>query len=405
MSSLAAQAELQARVASPGRSTCYRCFRPTPLCYCERLEQIPNRTRVVIVQHPREQFHPINTARMVEGSLQQCEVLRGPLRTLGQRFAALHLPQDTALLYPSADAVDLADIPQPRCPSTVVVLDGTWHQAKTLLRDLPELAQLPRVRFTPEAPSEYRIRKEPHLHCLSTLESVVLVLARIEPALDVTPLTELFREVIDRNIAARKPTSGEGRFRWRGRGKPFQLPDSFREPLHESVVMYAESARSSVTLARSPRPMVVVGQRLEDGAELRLWLKADDLPSERLLAHLGQTPEGFASQAIAAGVARERLENFVGKRRVVCFHPSTIALLEGLGLAIERETSLKGTYCDWKRAQPQPPERWGSLDEICVRERLSGPSDAGAGGRPALRTAQTLALWTFLRTQAALPSR
>src|SRR6185295_8602021 len=52
----------------------------------------------------------------------------------------------------------------------LVVIDGTWPQAKKLLKLNPALLQLPRVGLRPRRPSNYRIRSEPAEHCLSTLE-------------------------------------------------------------------------------------------------------------------------------------------------------------------------------------------------------------------------------------------
>ena len=47
-----------------GRPTCERCRRPAKVCYCRFVEPIETRTRVVILQHPRERDMAIGTARM-----------------------------------------------------------------------------------------------------------------------------------------------------------------------------------------------------------------------------------------------------------------------------------------------------------------------------------------------------
>ena len=85
------------------------------------------------------------------------------------------------LLYPGPDALDLAEAP-PRGPVTLVVLDGTWWQAKKLFQQNPELASLPRYSLSPSSPSRYRIRREPALHCISTIEAIGEALSLLEPA-------------------------------------------------------------------------------------------------------------------------------------------------------------------------------------------------------------------------------
>ena len=46
------------------RPICGRCLRPETVCYCAELTTIETRTRIVILQHPRERGMPIGTARM-----------------------------------------------------------------------------------------------------------------------------------------------------------------------------------------------------------------------------------------------------------------------------------------------------------------------------------------------------
>ena len=46
------------------RPTCYRCLRPRVSCVCGLITPVDNRTRVVIVQHPRERRHPFGTVRL-----------------------------------------------------------------------------------------------------------------------------------------------------------------------------------------------------------------------------------------------------------------------------------------------------------------------------------------------------
>ena len=49
--------------AKPGtfRRVCYRCHKAAIVCVCDGVERVLNRTGIVILQHPRERFHPIGT--------------------------------------------------------------------------------------------------------------------------------------------------------------------------------------------------------------------------------------------------------------------------------------------------------------------------------------------------------
>src|SRR5450432_4674900 len=60
---------IHVRGVQESREMCWRCRRPSRVCYCAAVQPIATRTRVVILQHPRESSVPINTARIAELSL------------------------------------------------------------------------------------------------------------------------------------------------------------------------------------------------------------------------------------------------------------------------------------------------------------------------------------------------
>jgi DTW domain-containing protein YfiP len=151
------------------------------VCFCASLRRVKTRTKVVILQHPRERDVPINTAKIVELQLERAERHVGiKLSELPALRAQLNDPEAPAiLLYPGEGSRDLAQEP-PEGPVTLCVLDGTWWQAKKLFQQNPELAALPRYSLSPSAPSRYRIRREPELHCVSTIEAIGQALEVLE---------------------------------------------------------------------------------------------------------------------------------------------------------------------------------------------------------------------------------
>jgi DTW domain-containing protein YfiP len=78
-------------------------------------------------------------------------------------------------------ARDLATLPQRDRPAHLVILDGTWSHTHGLYRDNPWLHAVPPFSITPDAPSRYRLRREPKKHFLSTIESIVQALQILEP--------------------------------------------------------------------------------------------------------------------------------------------------------------------------------------------------------------------------------
>ena len=163
------------------REMCWECRRPMRVCYCAAVRPIETRTRVVILQHPRESDVPINTARIAELALSNSTLHVGLdfARDSGLKAALSDPAAPPVLLYPSNDAKDLA-LEAPPGPVTLVVIDGTWWQASKLFKLNPFLHALPRYGLAPSEGSRYRIRREPAAHCLSTIEALEAALSLLE---------------------------------------------------------------------------------------------------------------------------------------------------------------------------------------------------------------------------------
>ena len=65
----------------------------------------------------------------------------------------------------------------------LILIDGTWAEAKRMIKDSPTLVQIcQQVQFTADNESIYDVvRKEPEKHCISTLEACSHALTLLEP--------------------------------------------------------------------------------------------------------------------------------------------------------------------------------------------------------------------------------
>jgi DTW domain-containing protein YfiP len=167
-------------LSPPPRLVCERCFRPRSVCFCAELKPVATKTRVVILQHPRERDVGIGTVRLARLGLAGCQLRRDVDFSDDPVVRQVLASGNAYLLFPGPDAIDVetADFPS---PITLVVLDGTWTQAQKLLKANPGLALLPRLRLSPLAPSLYgQIRREPAAHCVATIEAIAHVLGYLE---------------------------------------------------------------------------------------------------------------------------------------------------------------------------------------------------------------------------------
>ncbi len=184
------------------RAACTRCLRPTTGCYCAHLHPVPSRTRVVFLQHPRERRVAFGTARMAHLALPNSELHVGVDFDDHPRVRALAAAPygETVVLYPAPDAVEPEDLPRDACRN-LLVIDGTWIQARKMFARNALVRSLPRVGFAPYLPSRYRIRREPAPHCRATIEAVVEALERFEhDDTKFRPLLRAFDHMVEQQI-------------------------------------------------------------------------------------------------------------------------------------------------------------------------------------------------------------
>ena len=225
------------------RPTCARCRRPQSVCYCAALPSLETRTRVVVLQHPRERDVAIGTAHMATLCLPRAELHVGLRWDESPALArVLEDPERPAvLLYPGDDATDVLTEP-PAGPVTLVVVDGTWSQAKTVVKGSALLRALPRFSFTPPAPSEYRIRREPKATYVSTIEALMHVLGALEGDPErFRALLNPFRAMVDAQVDCANRLHG-ARLRHPRKARPSpRVPSVFRERAHDLVCVVGEA--------------------------------------------------------------------------------------------------------------------------------------------------------------------
>lgn len=185
---------------------CPRCQKPLPLCICDSITPIENRIPLLILQHPQEQDRALGTARLTALHFKDAVLKIGLSwpslsKALGRPVAD---PSRWAVLYlGSAKVADLdtdSDIVAINRKGEVedhqrailkdiegiVLLDGTWSQAKALWWRNAWMLKCQRVILGPKHPSRYgKLRREPRRDGLSTIESAAMLLSALEKRPDI----------------------------------------------------------------------------------------------------------------------------------------------------------------------------------------------------------------------------
>jgi len=228
----------------PPSADCPICLKPPALCVCAEVVPIANRVSLLILQHPQEQDKTLGTARLLAHSLTDATLQVGLswpslTKALGRpadplRWAVLYLgsakaepEREVTVLDGKGNAAADQDKQLGRIDG-VVILDGTWSQAKALWWRNPWVLKCKRVILGPRQPSRYgRVRTEPRKDSLSTIEAAALLLSRLEGKPEIeAKLGATFQRMLERFRQARKDgTAGAAPVRrsapkrdWRSRG-------------------------------------------------------------------------------------------------------------------------------------------------------------------------------------------
>jgi DTW domain-containing protein YfiP len=387
------------------RAVCPRCRRPEVVCYCGHITEVPTRTRVVILQHPRERDVPINTARIANLCLPSSELhvgvsFRGT-RVLERLLAERERP--AVLLWPGPGAIDIETSP-PEGDVTLVVVDGTWWQARKVVRQNPELAALPRYAFRPPAPSDYRIRKEPREEYVSTLEAIVHVLQVLERGqAPVDSLLVPFRAMVDAQLAyihsvvarPRHTAYRERKALREGRADPAdRLPPLLRDRRDDLVCVHAEANAwpygSTERGACADELVHWSAHRLATGETFEGFVAPRGALAPATPRHVGVSAERLA-QGGRVDELLARWRAFVRPRDVmVAWGSYGAGLFAALGGELTRER------VDLRRAaRVHAVAKVGTTEAFVASRELPVPGPLGEG-RAGSRLAQMVAITRFL---------
>ncbi len=181
--------------------SCPRCQKPEPLCVCAAIDPVLSPKALVILQHPQEHAEALGTGWLthcqVQGSILRVGLSWPSLKRLlnrevdMKRWGVLYLgaakeaprPEDPEIVV--LDRVGTAARVAAgsailRALEGIIVLDGTWSQAKTLWWRNPWLLKAQRLVLNPRDRSRYgKLRREPRREALAVIEATAFALARL----------------------------------------------------------------------------------------------------------------------------------------------------------------------------------------------------------------------------------
>lgn len=174
-------------VVLAGAARCPRCSLPPRWCTCQALPSVETRLVVHLLIHRGETRKPSSTGALV------ARTVIGALSHVYQRATRFHTARGVPealvqpdgelwILHPGGEPLDVdrgvaADPPDRR--RRVLLLDGTWRQAREMLRTVEGLGRCVRLPDAGDEPGRYWLRDQPAATHLSTAEALAGVLRSV----------------------------------------------------------------------------------------------------------------------------------------------------------------------------------------------------------------------------------
>ena len=166
------------------KNACPVCLRPLAQCMCGKTVSFGTIPKILILQHPQEQYKLLNSAMLTHRALAN-SVLRVGLswrnlsHALGEEadadaWAVLLL---NGIKEPSRK-LEMFSPKNLLCAIStrfkgIIVIDGSWKQAKAVWWRNPWLLKLNRITLNPDHPS---LRGQSKRHGLATIEAIAMAL-------------------------------------------------------------------------------------------------------------------------------------------------------------------------------------------------------------------------------------
>lgn len=189
------------------RRHCERCAYPEKSCVCAAISTVNWPGQVHIIQHPSEENHAKNTARLIPLILPNTHFWRGESNADFQPLRAKLENSTPFLLYPSNDAVDI-DTQSPAQSmhvnfDSLIIIDGTWRKAYKIYQLNTWLHCLQHVQLT-NVESQYTIRSTRKQGVCSSLEAVYWALSHLIPQQSFHPLMNIFNKMQSNHLQGKK---------------------------------------------------------------------------------------------------------------------------------------------------------------------------------------------------------
>ena len=162
--------------------SCDQCGLPNKNCICDMVPKVKTKAQLWILSTEKEFYRPSNTARILKLVNQESteiilwERTRSPDELIKNIEDELY---DVYLVFPEENENIQNESFESRISNKIpafIILDGTWKEAKKILRKSDYLKNIPKISLKPNFKSEYTLRRGIEDGNLCTIEAAIEVL-------------------------------------------------------------------------------------------------------------------------------------------------------------------------------------------------------------------------------------
>ncbi|WP_240840917.1 tRNA-uridine aminocarboxypropyltransferase [Acidaminobacter sp. JC074] len=180
---------------------CETCGLVKGRCICDYEIDINAPVEFWLLTHENEFSRTNNTGRLIEYAIASTRVFAWSRTETPSQMIALMDDYDVYLVFADDRDEEKKRVKsyEPSEKKTVfIILDGTWKEARKMLRKSPYLADLPIIALNPKSQTSYDLRRNKDQGHLCTVEVAVALLDEVGAIKEADALNMYFEYFMDR---------------------------------------------------------------------------------------------------------------------------------------------------------------------------------------------------------------
>lgn len=183
--------------------SCNKCGLPNINCICKVVPKVKTKAEIWILSTEKEFYRPSNTARILKLVNPEATDIILWERTVKPEALIKNIESeiyDVYLVFPEDNEDMLSEKFENRISDKTpafVLLDGTWKEAKKILRKSDYLKGIPRISLEPNFKSEYNLRRGVEEGNLCTIEAAIEVIKLSNEIQNANVIKDAFHIFLD----------------------------------------------------------------------------------------------------------------------------------------------------------------------------------------------------------------